>query len=140
MKLFAEIYECIKNALEEAGIKHVDLWNRNVEFIEQETAWETPAVFVEFHPVAWDRIKEEVVRGTIGVTLHIVTRWNDSESGMAEVWLAGNAVMRATDGLSGDSFGVLRLSETRINHNHEELVETLETYTCKGSQIMRHPD
>ena len=31
-----------------AEIKHIDLWNRNVEFIEQEEGWERPAVFVEF--------------------------------------------------------------------------------------------
>lgn len=28
-------------------IKHIDLWNHNVEFIEQEENWERPAVFVE---------------------------------------------------------------------------------------------
>ena len=35
-------------------VKHVDLWNHNVEFIEQETPWERPAVFVEFGEVVWD--------------------------------------------------------------------------------------
>ena len=25
-----------------AEIKHIDLWNRNVEFIEQEEGWERP--------------------------------------------------------------------------------------------------
>lgn len=33
------------------AIEHVDLWNHNVEFIEQETAWERPAVFIEFQPI-----------------------------------------------------------------------------------------
>ena len=29
-------------------IKYIDLWNHNVEFIEQEDNWERPAVFVSF--------------------------------------------------------------------------------------------
>lgn len=35
-------------------IKHIDLWNHNVEFIEQEENWERPAVFVEFCPIQWN--------------------------------------------------------------------------------------
>ena len=31
-------------------INHVDLWNRNVEFIEQETAWARPAVLNQYDP------------------------------------------------------------------------------------------
>ena len=38
------------------AIEHVDLWNHNVEFIEQETAWERPAVFIEFQPIKWNVI------------------------------------------------------------------------------------
>ena len=39
--------------LSNRAIKHIDLWNQNVEFIEQESAWERPAVFVEIEPVQW---------------------------------------------------------------------------------------
>lgn len=38
-------------------IKHIDLWNNNVAFIEQEDGWERPAVFVEFMPVNWMPMK-----------------------------------------------------------------------------------
>ena len=37
-------------------IKHIDLWNHNVEFIEQEENWERPAVFVEFCPYSGMRL------------------------------------------------------------------------------------
>ena len=39
--------------LKEVGggaIKHIDLWNHNVEFIEQEEYWERPAVFIDSGP------------------------------------------------------------------------------------------
>ena len=45
-----ELYNILCKELKEVGgglIKHIDLWNHNVEFIEQEENWERPAVFVE---------------------------------------------------------------------------------------------
>ena len=32
-------------------IKYIDLWNHNVEFIEQEDNWERPAMFVKLCPI-----------------------------------------------------------------------------------------
>ena len=49
----------LRERLKEVGggvIKHIDLWNHNVEFIEQEDGWARPAVFVEFCPIRWNAI------------------------------------------------------------------------------------
>ena len=55
-------------------IKHIDLWNHNVEFIEQEENWERPAVFVEFCPIQWNAIVPGVeYRAEPLIKLHIVT-------------------------------------------------------------------
>lgn len=44
-----ELYRLLCSELKAIDlIKHIDLWNHNVEFIEQEENWERPAVFVEF--------------------------------------------------------------------------------------------
>ena len=54
-----ELYNMLCKELKEVGgglIKHIDLWNHNVEFIEQEENWERPAVFVEFCPIRWNAI------------------------------------------------------------------------------------
>ena len=57
-------------------IKHIDLWNHNVEFIEQEENWERPAVFVEFCPIQWNAIVPGVeYRAEPLIKLHIVTDW-----------------------------------------------------------------
>ncbi len=130
MKELGEIYRAIVTALEGSGIKHVDLWNHNVEFIEQETAWETPAVFVEFRPIGWECLKETLYRGSVDVTLHIVTAWEGPES-RETTWSTADEVASVIDGLHGDIFSGLRLVETQVNHNHEELVETLESYRCR---------
>ena len=62
-------------------IKYIDLWNHNVEFIEQEDNWERPAVFVELCPINW----EATVAGMRYVTeakvnLHVVTDWLGSSA------------------------------------------------------------
>ena len=54
-----ELYQMLCDRLKEVGggaIKHIDLWNHNVEFIEQEESWARPAVFVEFRPIKWNAI------------------------------------------------------------------------------------
>ena len=49
MKMRKELFNAIKEklAIDVPAVKHVALWNHNVEFIEQEDGWERPAVFVE---------------------------------------------------------------------------------------------
>lgn len=31
-----ELFEAIKSAMADTAVKHIDLWNHNVEFLEQE--------------------------------------------------------------------------------------------------------
>ncbi len=38
-------------------IKTFKLWNRNVEFADQDEPWEMPALFVEFGEVRWEPFK-----------------------------------------------------------------------------------
>ena len=59
--MITELYDRLTEALLQVGgggvIKHVDLWNQNVAFIDEDEAWARPAVFVEFGPIAWDLYK-----------------------------------------------------------------------------------
>ena len=67
-------------------IKHIDLWNHNVEFIEQEENWERPAVFVEFCPIQWNAIVPGVeYRAEPLIKLHIVTDWEGSSAEGSEL-------------------------------------------------------
>ena len=69
----------------ERAIKHIDLWNHNVEFIEQEENWERPAVFVEFQPIQWNAIQPGAeYRAEPIVHLHVVTDWQGSSSAGSE--------------------------------------------------------
>lgn len=108
-------------------IQHVDLWNQNVDFLGEEEAWSRPAVFVEFGEIEWKSTKEnEYFRGYGRVTLHIVTDWADGkdESAWSTVRRVREAVVRNTD---------LLVSATRINHDHGEIVETIDEYITRYS-------
>lgn len=146
MELRTELYEKITSALMSAGdIKHVDLWNHNVEFIEQEENWPRPAVFVEFQPIQW----ETTVTGVryvakVTLNLHVVTDWQGSTAHGSRERTAGLKVFdlleqihRKLAGLEGDTFRELDLEGSTTTHNHEDILENVETYTCVGYRILK---
>ena len=79
-----ELYNMLCERLKTVGdgaIRYIDLWNHNVEFIEQEEQWERPAVFVEFLPIQWNAIQPGVeYRAEPVVNLHVVTDGQGSSS------------------------------------------------------------
>ena len=130
------MYEKLKERLLRDGvIKHVALWNHNVEFIEQETAWERPAVFVEFEPVEWRCVVPgKEYHAEVRVRLHLVYAWSgDDASGFDLLDKVHNSVAN----LEGESFSPLEPLEIRTNHNHEEIVEDIVTYSCQSAMFLR---
>lgn len=125
-------------------IKYVDLWNHNVEFLDQEQPWERPAVFVEFTPIAWDVVKPGLeYKSKPVVNLHIVTDWAGDASATSGIQDAALKVLdysaiihNALQGLSGEHFGRFDLAETHTNHNHEDVVESVEVYKCVAERVL----
>lgn len=123
-------------------IKYVDLWNHNVEFLDQEQPWERPAVFVEFTPIQWDVIKSgREYRAKPVVNLHIVTDWKGDASSVSELQEEALEVLdfseiihKALQGLEGEHFNRFDLAETHTNHNHDEIVESIEVYKCTADR------
>lgn len=125
-------------------IKYVDLWNHNVEFLDEEQPWARPAVFVEFTPIFWDVIKPgREYRSKPVVNLHIVTDWAGDASAGSElqddalkVLDYSGIIHKALQGLEGEHFNRFDLAETHTNHNHEEIVESIEVYKCVAERIL----
>ncbi len=119
-------------------IPHIDLWNHNVEFIEQEENWARPAVFVEFCPVRWNAIVPGVeYRAEPFVNLHIVTDWagaasegSDFKEEALAVFDLPELIHEKLSCMEGDTFKVFDLAESRTNHDHEDIVENIEVYSC----------
>lgn len=124
--LYAALCERLK---EVESVKHVDLWNHNVEFLDAEDAWPRPAVFVEFCQIAWQSMAGGKYRGEGEIRLHIVTDWNDGGQGTA--WELCEDIRRAVDQMPGEQFGIVHLSTTETNHNHEDILESIDTYRVR---------
>lgn len=124
-----ELFEAIKSAMADTEVKHIDLWNHNVEFLEEEVPWEMPAVFVEFGTITWQSLTGEHLRGTGVVRIHLVTEW--TSGGYESAFDLCGVICKAISGLSGEGFDHLSLQSTDTNHNHEEILESIDTYSVK---------
>lgn len=141
--LYLSLMERLKQLIDETGepvIKTFDLWNEQVSFLEQEEAFETPAVFIEFRPVKWNGGMPQ--QADVTLRLHIVTSWKGSareDSEFRQQALERFDLLEKMDShlfnISGDdgktSFSVFRRTGSSTNHNHEELVEDITDFTCK---------
>lgn len=119
-------------------INHIDLWNHNVEFIEQEENWSCPAVFVEFSPIEWNEIVTGLeYRAEPFVKLHIVTEWKGSSADGSElsedalfIFDLPEIIHSALSLMGGSKYLNFDLVESQTNHNHEDIVENIEVYQC----------
>lgn len=141
-----EIYEMLCERLGNIPeIKYIDLWNHNVEFIEQEDNWERPAVFVELCPINW----EATVAGMRYVTeakvnLHVVTDWVGSSAANSDqreesltVFDLLEKIHTALADVNGEHFREFDISNSTTNHNHEEILENIETYSYVGYRELK---
>lgn len=141
-----ELYNMICQRLklvDDGAIKHIDLWNNNVDFIEQEEAWERPAVFVEFMPINWNVVKGSAYRSDAEVRLHVVTDWSGSAADGSvfkeeslEVLDLSKKIHQVLSGMSGENFRRFDLKQTVTNHNHEEIVENVEVYGFVATRVL----
>lgn len=131
MSIRTTLYNVLRERISHLdAIRHIDLWNHNVEFIEQEQAWERPAVFVEFLPITWRTQKPQgLYTATAQINLHLVTDWNSTEDALAAFELC-DTLHRTLADLSGESFRNFDLVATHTNHNHEDILESIDTYQC----------
>ena len=120
------------------AIKHIDLWNHNVEFIEQEEQWERPAVFVEFAPIRWQAVQNGIeYRAEPIVNLHVVTDWvgsTEADSPFREeslkVFDLLEDIHQTLTCMEGETFKEFDLVQSQTNHNHEDILENIESYQC----------
>lgn len=121
-------------------IKYIDLWNHNVEFIEQEDNWERPAVFVELCPINWEATVAGMRYMTEAkVNLHVVTDWLGSSAANSDqreesltVFDLLEKIHTALADVDGEHFKEFDISNSTTNHNHEDILENIETYSYVG--------
>jgi hypothetical protein len=139
-KLYLDIKERLKTVEAGAGeqlFRHFDLWNRQVEFIEQETPFQCPAVFVEFGQMNWRTLGNRVQECELTVRLHIVTEWHadtaeysPTEQQALEFLDIIDYVAKVMQGFSTGYMNAWMRRLSLTNHDHEHYVDNVEEYVC----------
>lgn len=121
--------------------KHFDLWNEQVEFIEDESPFEMPAVFIEFQTINWGDTMQNIQRGQCPIRLHVVTEWKGSECEGSLYQDKALERLDIVDGMAKHLFNwshndgevtIQRMQRkaSHTNHNHSEVVEDIEDFGC----------
>lgn len=121
------------------AIKSFDLWNENIVHLTQQRPFQTPAVFVEFLPIVWQRVGKGAKRADITIRLHIVTATLATvnspykETALFPLYLirAVEAAMHKLAGAAderGLSYSTFAHTESATDHNHEQVSEHVESW------------
>lgn len=139
-KIYKDVAGILMNGLDGA-VRHVDLWNEQVAFIEEEVPFDFPAVFVQFGQIDWRAVNIGsglCWRGECAVSLHIVDRWpgsaavgSDEADAALGVFELAKGIHKKLEGVTGDGYDGLRLVSSIVNHNHEDIIENIEVYKTK---------
>ncbi len=141
----ALVYNTIKSALEsivdqeqKRVIKHIDLFNHQLDYAEEEQPFETPAVLVEFQPIVWMHQLHGVRDADFTVNLHVITdsrvgKWEDTVA----VFELLDTINRTLHGIGSSTalgtMNALTCTQSTTDHNFDELQDNIETYTCHVS-------
>lgn len=143
-----QIYQAICDRLAECtpDVAFIDLWNNNIATLNGGKVWPVPAVFVEFETIEWRQMNRGARRGDVAVRLHIITRTvatNGSKDKRQESALAYfdliDRINAAMQKLSGENFAGFMLTASATNHDHAELIESVERYVTSAQDITAMP-
>ena len=125
----------IKNNEGKSIFEHFDLWNQNVDFLEQDTPFARPAVFVEFMPIQWKTIGNKVQEASLIIKLHIVTDWyegtakyNPGQSTALDYLDLPDKVIASLQNITVNGSSSLTRTLSVINHNHSKYLDSVEEY------------
>lgn len=145
-----QIFQAIAQRITERvdNVKFIDLWNNNVTALAGGAVWPTPAIFVEFEEIEWGQLGNAARAADVGVRLHIVTRavltngHTDKRQDEALAYLdLIDHVNAAMQGLGGENFSAFMLTTSATNHEHAELIESVERYVthARDTSAMASP-
>ncbi len=139
-QLYLDIKDRLKSIKNEDGeqlFRHFDLWNRQVEFIEQETPFVCPAVFVEFNEMNWQTLGNRVQGCELTVRLHVVTEWfagtadySPTEQQALDFLDIIDKMVYTLQGFATSYMNAWMRKRSITNHDHEHYVDNVEEYVC----------
>lgn len=137
-----QIFLAIANRIKEQvpEIKFIDLWNEHLAEITSSTAWPTPSLFIEFEQYDVRQVANHCAMADIPVRLHVVTRTKAYSGGFGDKRLEAaldyfallDKVHAAMATLAGENFSTFMLTAQATNHNHAELIESIDRYITRA--------
>lgn len=119
-------------------IKTFDVWNNQLDYIEEEPPFALPAVFLEFLPIQWEARSKGVRGADVSLTLHVVTANRAPSKGTLGMETQAFAFFDLLDAinynlynLKGDFFRYLTSAASATDHNYSEIIDSQETYTVQ---------
>lgn len=143
-RLYIALIDRLKELTDVQGkpiFRHFDLWNRQVEFLEDERPFALPAIFIEFPHIDWGAPMQGVKRATLPIALHIVSEYRgDTNDGSLYQTDALHRLALLDEvaehlynwRLSGDNVTIQQTHHTGsdTNHDHGEIIEDIEQFAC----------
>lgn len=119
-------------------IKHIDLWNNQLQHIKEEEQFAFPAVFLEFMPIKWEALGGKRQQANIVINVHIVSnnkvrtnqKSNSASTGLLHLELI-DAVHKQLQGWCGEYFGSLNRVSSEHDHDHDYLWAHVESYSLR---------
>ena len=137
---------CERLAKETPDVAFIDIWNDNVTNLNGGSSFPLPAVFVEFETIEWRQQGNSARMGEVAVRLHIITRAvathgsGDSRTEAAlQYFDLIDRINAAMQRLGGENFASFMLTTSATNHNHAELIESVERYVTRAQDITAMP-
>lgn len=136
-----QIYKaiCARIAEKLPEIKHINLWNNNLAYLTGGALFPRPAVFVEFETIDWQQSLKRVRQADIGVRLHIITdavlsygSTDPKEDNALEFFDLIDRLNAALQNLNGENFSAFMLTTSATNHDHAELIESVERFITRA--------
>lgn len=145
------LYNTIKETLlsmldenEQPVIKHVDLWNQQTVLPEEEQAFDTPAVFIEFGNIQWRPLQRGVREAEVQIGLHVVTdsrvgSWDDAIHVFELLDDINKKLhcLHTTEGVR--TMDSLTLVQSQTDNEFDELMDNIETYSCHVTDATAYP-
>jgi hypothetical protein len=127
-------------AIDGQPVKKVDIWNNQMDFIEEEQPFFTPAVFIEFEPISWRMMGNAVYESAVMFHLHIVTdgrvgAWSE----VIEVFDLIDSINRQLHGQHTDGIDAVTRITSTTDNRFGELMHNIESYSCHIIDVSAMP-
>lgn len=111
------------------AVKHFDLWNRQVEFMEEEDIFDFPAVFIELGKIKWRHQADGTQDAQLIIGLHVLSRWQPKWYGRSQEYLdLLDKINMCLHGFQGDCFSSMSRVESIPCHDYGEVMDNTEVF------------